>query len=62
MPASPGAEVVGDRGSLGREEGQADSITSTEQSSKLRLEVCLEGKAMLFAKFPTQEGHSVKGE
>lgn len=62
MPASPGAEMLGDRGSLGSEEGQADSITSTEQSSNLQPEVCLEGKAKLFAKFPTQAGHSVKGE
>lgn len=36
--------------------GEGDDVTSVEQSSHVRLEICLEDEAVLFAAFPTLSG------
>lgn len=36
--------------------GEADYVTSLEQSSHMRLEICLEDEAVLFAEFLTLSG------
>ena len=40
--------------------GEADGVTSAEQSSNMRCEICLEGKATLFVEFLAPLGHRVK--